>query len=130
MTNDNAYDLIFQYFSKNKEKTFFGIKKDLKEIFNLSIDKQSLLKRIKAYQVSEGISITKPTPINIINPIKKYRMFSFGSNMNLKQMKERCPSSEFVQMVKLPNYKLVFNRFSKMRNGGVASIIKATNHYV
>lgn len=125
MTNDNTYDLIFQYFSKNKEKTFFGIKRDLKEIFNLTIEKKALLNRIKAYQVSEGLILnTKQQIINVTDSVKKYRVFSFGSNMNLKQMKERCPSSEFVELIKLRGYKLLFNRFSKMRKGGVASILK------
>lgn len=56
-----------------------------------------------------------------------HRYFTFGSNVNTKQLKDRCPSAIFIQEFSLRNYKLVFNRFSKMRNGGVASIIQTGN---
>ena len=57
-----------------------------------------------------------------------HRYFSYGSNMNLAQMKKRCPDSNFLQLFCLHGFKLVFNRMSKKRNCGVASIIKTNNN--
>jgi len=36
--------------------------------------------------------------------------FAYGSNLNIVQMKRRCPDSEIVSKVKLKGYKLTFNR--------------------
>jgi len=36
--------------------------------------------------------------------------FAYGSNLNMIQMKRRCPDSHPVAKVKLMDYKLVFNR--------------------
>jgi gamma-glutamylcyclotransferase (GGCT)/AIG2-like uncharacterized protein YtfP len=38
--------------------------------------------------------------------------FAYGSNLNKKQMKNRCPDSVPVVKVILKNYKLVFNYFA------------------
>jgi len=43
--------------------------------------------------------------------------FAYGSNLNMVQMKKRCPDSVSITKVRLKNYKLVFNR--------VADIIKS-----
>ena len=34
--------------------------------------------------------------------------FAYGSNMNLEQMKYRCPAAEVVENVRLENYRLAF----------------------
>ncbi len=49
--------------------------------------------------------------------------FSFGSNMDHDQMKERTPMAECVGIGYVPNYDLVFNRIGSYRPGGVASIV-------
>lgn len=49
--------------------------------------------------------------------------FSFGSNMDRTQMKERTPSAEFVGIGYVPDHDLVFNRKGSYRPGGVASIV-------
>jgi len=48
--------------------------------------------------------------------------FAYGTNLNQKQMKERCPDSKPLFTAVLPNYKLVFVGWSRQWRGGVASI--------
>ena len=48
--------------------------------------------------------------------------FAYGSNLNKKQMMERCPDSKPMFTANLPNYKLVFVGWSRQWRGGVASI--------
>jgi gamma-glutamylcyclotransferase (GGCT)/AIG2-like uncharacterized protein YtfP len=48
--------------------------------------------------------------------------FAYGSNLNKKQITERCPDSKPVFTATLPNYKLVFAGWSRQWRGGVASI--------
>ena len=48
--------------------------------------------------------------------------FAYGSNLNQKQMKERCPDSKPLFTAVLPNHKLVFTGWSRQWRGGVASI--------
>jgi len=43
--------------------------------------------------------------------------------MNPEQMRGVCPGSRFVTIGKLPDYRLDFTRFSKVRGGGVADIV-------
>ncbi len=56
-----------------------------------------------------------------------YRYFAYGSNMQFKQMRERCSSASFVGIAKLPGYKLAFTRYSRQWEGGVADIVES-NH--
>ena len=51
--------------------------------------------------------------------------FTYGSNMNRKQMGKRCPGSKFLKKVYLGNYKFVYDGFSKNRDGAVANIIES-----
>lgn len=48
--------------------------------------------------------------------------FAYASNMSLAQMRERCPESMKVGIGQLPGHRLVFPRFSKNRQCGVASV--------
>jgi len=48
--------------------------------------------------------------------------FAYGSNLNQRQMLERCPDSKPVFTATLPNYKLVFVGWSRQWRGGVVSI--------
>lgn len=48
--------------------------------------------------------------------------FAYGSNLNKKQMIERCPDSKPMFTATVPNYKLVFVGWSRQWQGGVASI--------
>ncbi len=48
--------------------------------------------------------------------------FAYASNLNRKQMKERCPDSVPKVTAVLPNYKIVFAGWSRQFRGGVATI--------
>ena len=48
--------------------------------------------------------------------------FAYGTNLNQRQMLERCPDSKPVFTASLPNYKLVFVGWSRQWRGGVVSI--------
>ena len=48
--------------------------------------------------------------------------FAYGSNLNKKQMKERCPDSVPKQTAVLPNYKVVFVGWSRQLRGGEISL--------
>ena len=48
--------------------------------------------------------------------------FAYASNLNRKQMQERCPDSEPKFIASLPNYKLVFAGWFRQWHGGMASI--------
>jgi hypothetical protein len=48
--------------------------------------------------------------------------FAYSSNLNKKQMLERCPDSKPKFMATLHNYKLIFVGWSRQWRGGLASI--------
>ncbi|MDH5695919.1 MAG: gamma-glutamylcyclotransferase [Dehalococcoidia bacterium] len=48
--------------------------------------------------------------------------FAYGSNLNRKQMQERCPDSKPKLVATLPNYKLIFSSWSRKWRGGIATI--------
>ena len=48
--------------------------------------------------------------------------FAYASNLNQKQMRERCPDSKPVFTATLPHYKLVFLGWSREWHGATASI--------
>jgi len=48
--------------------------------------------------------------------------FAYGSNLNKKQMLERCPDSKPRFLATLPNCKLVFVGWSRKWRGGVATV--------
>ena len=52
------------------------------------------------------------------------KYFAYGSNLDLVQMKIRCPSSELISKGSLPDYRLTFNRYSSGWGGGVADVIQ------
>jgi len=56
--------------------------------------------------------------------------FAYGSNLNRKQMAERCPDSKPRFIATLPNYKLIFTGWSRQQRGGTASIKPLKNNKV
>jgi len=48
--------------------------------------------------------------------------FAYASNMNRKKMAERCPEAKARVVATLPNFKLVFSGYSRLRKGAVATI--------
>jgi len=49
--------------------------------------------------------------------------FAYGSNLDWNQMKERCPSAQFVCRALIHDYRLAFTRQSKTRGCAVADIV-------
>ena len=49
--------------------------------------------------------------------------FAYGSNMNWQQMQRRCPSSQFVCVGRLADYRFAIARHSQLRGCGTANII-------
>jgi len=49
--------------------------------------------------------------------------FAYGSNLDVRQMRRRCPGSSVVGRAWLPDYRLAFTRYSTKRKGGVADIV-------
>ncbi len=48
--------------------------------------------------------------------------FAYGANLNRKKMEECCPDSKLMFVATLPNYKLIFEGWSRQWRGGVATI--------
>ena len=49
--------------------------------------------------------------------------FAYGSNLNRKQMKQRCPDAKAKVSATLHHYRLIFCGWSRSFHGGTASII-------
>lgn len=67
----------------------------------------------------------------------KHLVVAYGSNLNTEDWAEFCRrndrnpcSLKFLERVICPDYRLVFNRFSRSRNGGVLNIKRAVGHIV
>ena len=56
--------------------------------------------------------------------------FAYGSNMDWKQMKERCPSARFVGIATLKDHIVAYTRKSEKRGCGVADIVPSKGHDV
>jgi hypothetical protein len=57
-------------------------------------------------------------------PPHELTYFAYGSNLNLRQMRERCPGARHIMRAVLPGYRLAFVAHSKRWNGaGVASVV-------
>ena len=48
--------------------------------------------------------------------------FAYASNLNRKQMAERCPEAKPKFTATLPNWKVIFTGWSRKWHGGIASI--------
>lgn len=48
--------------------------------------------------------------------------FAYASNLNLQQMKERCPDSITISTATLHHYQVVFTGWSRYWRGGIATI--------
>jgi len=56
--------------------------------------------------------------------------FAYGSNMKHRQMKQRCPSSNFIKRVYLEGYRFVYDGCSSTWKGAVANIIESKDEIV
>ena len=50
------------------------------------------------------------------------KYFAYGSNLNHKQMAERCPDSKFLKRVFLENYRFIFDGYSTRWDGAPENI--------
>jgi gamma-glutamylcyclotransferase len=48
--------------------------------------------------------------------------FAYASNLNKKQMQQRCPGCKPLYTAVLPNYKIIFTGWSREWHGGKATI--------
>jgi gamma-glutamylcyclotransferase (GGCT)/AIG2-like uncharacterized protein YtfP len=48
--------------------------------------------------------------------------FAYGSNMNWQQMQRRCPSSRFICVARLLDYRFGITRHSRLRDCGTANV--------
>jgi len=57
---------------------------------------------------------------------KSFKYFAYGSNMSVKRLhhSDRCPSAEYLDIGKLEEYSLLFNKISKKDGSGKANIIQ------
>jgi gamma-glutamylcyclotransferase len=56
--------------------------------------------------------------------------FAYGSNLNWHQMQRRCPSSQFLCVARLPDYRFAIARHSRLRRCGTANVFPATGSEV
>lgn len=56
--------------------------------------------------------------------------FAYGSNLDLKQMAQRCPQSNLIGKASLQGYKIAFTKYSSGWDSGVADIIRAEDSEV
>jgi gamma-glutamylcyclotransferase len=56
--------------------------------------------------------------------------FTYGSFMDIENLKKHCPSAEFVCRGMIPNWEVQFNYYSTNYNGGVTGIEPAINGIV
>lgn len=56
--------------------------------------------------------------------------FAFGSNMNLRQMKERCGNSRFISSGFLDGFRFVYDGKSERWGGAVGNIIPSSDSRV
>lgn len=56
--------------------------------------------------------------------------FAYGSNMDMEQMRERCPSARFVGIATLRSYRLAFTRKSRKRQCGAADVLSDKSRVV
>jgi gamma-glutamylcyclotransferase len=50
------------------------------------------------------------------------KYFAYGSNLSLRQMRERCPQARRLCSARLPNWTLLFTGGSRSQSGGTATI--------
>ncbi len=58
------------------------------------------------------------------------KYFAYGSNLNHKQMAERCPGSKFLKRVYLENYHFLFDGYSRRWDGAPENITESEGDVV
>ena len=67
----------------------------------------------------------------------KHYVLSYGSNLNIADWTQYCQRQgkfgkylKFIEVVKIPDYRLVFDKYSQTREGGVLNIRHAVGYVV
>ena len=55
--------------------------------------------------------------------MSRIRYFAYGSNLELRRFRRRCPGAVVVGRARLPEHQLAFTRYSRNQRGGVADIV-------
>src|SRR3990172_11142414 len=56
-------------------------------------------------------------------PMSRLLYFAYGSNLDLRRFRRRCPAAAVVGRARLPDHQLSFTRYSRTSKGGVADIV-------
>lgn len=56
--------------------------------------------------------------------------FAYGSNMNFRQMRERCPGGRFLARAYIEGYKFVYDGYSSTRKAAVGNIVPSPGDVV
>jgi len=62
--------------------------------------------------------------------MERVMYFAYGSNLDTRQMRSRCPSAEAEARAVLPNYALAFAGFSRRWGGAVATVVRIPGEQV
>lgn len=62
--------------------------------------------------------------------MERLMYFAYGSNLDARQMRLRCPTAEVEARAALPNYALAFGGFSSRWCGAVATVVRARDERV
>jgi gamma-glutamylcyclotransferase len=54
--------------------------------------------------------------------------FAYGSNLDPRQLRGRCPSARFVAVAKLPGHRLAFTRYAEDRGCGTCDGVTEAGH--
>jgi 5-oxoprolinase (ATP-hydrolysing) len=86
----------------------------------------------REFMANESIFISTPGGGGYGKPESKSKnlIFGFGSNMDLVQIKARCPSANLICRAKVMDKEIRYTRYSETRKGGVADMFEAVGHEV
>lgn len=86
----------------------------------------------KNFDTDESIYIATPGGGGFGKPNANFKnfIFGFGSNMDLTQIKNRCPSAELICRARVKDKEIRYTRYSEIRKGGVADMYHAPGHEV
>lgn len=83
-------------------------------------------------KANDRLNVLTPGGGGFGTPTERSRnlVFAFGSNMDERQIKNRCPSSKFLARARLFDFELRYSIYSDMRQGGVADTFHAPGKHM
>ena len=102
-----------------------------RNIWQRTGQQMKMLTGVASVKVKAGDQLAIETPggggYGTPSTVKGTRYFAYGSNLDPLQMQQRCPDAVFVERARLPNHRLLFCGYSKIKESAVANI-KADNN--